>query len=508
MKITEPLRKYLREKFGLLNASDDQIKAEVAKRLGSGELSTEKLFELQRDTPADPLVLLDQRIDARLDAKLAPVLTGIGTLTETVKAFAQPKPPPALEPLKPGDPNKSPDPMEVLMEAAKGHDGGHGYSRRELGYETKSFPITDKEGKPRLLPNTGEPAMHLSELQRAKAGVYLRHMALRKGIGRPFNLEERKLYDSLFDDDWCGDVAGEYHKVIPGREVKALLSDSTSGGDYLNPFWFDAAVIVQPLLNGQLFPIVDLQNLPRGDEVRTASVATPSTSWDVGEGTAMTPFNTANLIAQIAANVQTITCAVEVGLDHMADTPVEIGDILMTQIGEAMRKELDRVIAIGSTATEPSGITSASGTVAINNAAGPGAPWTLGTLESLFFGVDKALREKAYSPFFLSNDQTYARVRGMPVGASDSRRLFGESYADYRVMGIPWKVVPAMTNPQCVFGMGSRYRMWKRAGVAARWESGGQTLALKHTCMLILRGRYAGKVVDGNGFSVMTNGPA
>ena len=53
-----------------------------------------------------------------------------------------------------------------------------------------------------------------------------------------------------------------------------------------------------------------------------------------------------------------------------------------------------------------------------------------------------------------------------------------------------------------------RYRMWRRQGAESRWVTEGQTLALKNTAMLIVRGRFGGRLVDSNALVTMRDLPA
>jgi hypothetical protein len=46
-----------------------------------------------------------------------------------------------------------------------------------------------------------------------------------------------------------------------------------------------------------------------------------------------------------------------------------------------------------------------------------------------------------------------------------------------------------------------KYRLYQRAGYEIVRESGGRTLTLANTSLIGLRGRFGGRVVDGNAFA-------
>lgn len=359
-------------------------------------------------------------------------------------------------------------------------------------------PVQDEHGKQVELP---------SELDNARAGALLKFIAARSGLNVSLSEHEKELVDQCFaEEKWCGSINGEFKTGVPGATVKALLSDATSGGTELVPEFFDAGVVTFPLLHSELLPKIDLRDVPRGNSVETASVSTPTATWGVPEGTAMTPFDTSGIVAGIDTTLHPVTCAVELGRDLLADTPVDLGRILTELVGQRLMYELDRVIAEGNGTSEPEGIFTASGLSDIGNpAGGAGAAPQVNDYEALLFAVGKQYRNPAGRCCFIANDTTYSRCVGIPVGSADARRVFGMLHSHYRILEHDFIVNNNLSNNQCAFGAMSRYRLYRRQGLSIRFETGGRELGLKNLALMIARGRYGGRVVDANAFSFSDN---
>ena len=56
-------------------------------------------------------------------------------------------------------------------------------------------------------------------------------------------------------------------------------------------------------------------------------------------------------------------------------------------------------------------------------------------------------------------------------------------------------------NNVAAFGCLAKYRMYRRLGMSIQFETGGKTLALSNTALLIMRARFGGRVVDANAFA-------
>lgn len=400
---------------------------------------------------------------------------------------------------------------QVTPDMLFGHDGDGHHNGHKRGLSTqKSVGRHVKTGLP-MRDERGREAMSQSEHEAAKAGAFLKHLAARGGSGISLTRDDRELLDECFNDQWCGKYQSHYLAGLPGANVKTLLNDSVSGGAEVVPEWFDDSIITTPLLTGELFPFVDLRGVPRSNSVEAASVGNPSVEWGTPEGTEMTLFNTSSLIAEINTSIHAVTCAIEVGRDFLADAAADVGRTLTGNIGQKLSAELDRVTAGGNGTSEPQGITVASGIGTVPSDNGAGGPPTLDDYEALMFAIGKQYRSKAMRPAFISNDVSYRRSRGIAIDtatpSTDQRPVFGlEAVNSYMTLDWPHRIQGDISNAIAVFGALARYRMYRRQGFEVRWEFGGKELARRNTALLIVRGRFGGRVIDPSAFAKWTDG--
>ncbi|HQU46091.1 MAG TPA: hypothetical protein PK867_24975, partial [Pirellulales bacterium] len=107
-----------------------------------------------------------------------------------------------------------------------------------------------KTGKP-VRDQKGAEVQTASERTIARIGAFLKWRASREGLNNvQLNEHEQAMVREMFDEKevWAGDFGGTYRDDWSGTQVKALLSDTTSGGVYVNPLWYDQAIITYPLL--------------------------------------------------------------------------------------------------------------------------------------------------------------------------------------------------------------------------------------------------------------------
>jgi HK97 family phage major capsid protein len=377
----------------------------------------------------------------------------------------------------------------------------------------KTVGVHAKTGQPVVNPFTGAPAELPSKREYAVAGAYFRWLARRCGVPcRPLEgYEKSLLLESASNEPWAGCLSGDisddrsYEKGVHPDRVKTLLSDSTSGGVALNPLWFDTAIITFPLLSGELFPFVDVVEMPRGSLVNTASIQNVQVTWGQADATSIPLYNTAGLVALINPTVQNMMVAVEVGRDLLSDAAVDVGQYLVQIIGERFSSELDRVIASGDGVTQPQGIFNSSNATIVNSDYGTFGPLTIGDVEGLVFSSPKQYRNPQWQPSFVMSDVTYRRARAIPIGPGDERRLFGLNHQEYKLLEYPVRVSQYAANNQVAFMPLKKFRLWRRMGVEVRWTIEGQTLGLKNTAILFARARYAGRVVDATGLSLMSD---
>jgi HK97 family phage major capsid protein len=365
---------------------------------------------------------------------------------------------------------------------------------------TKSVAAHVKTGQA-VADETGQPCMTVSELEFAKGGAFLKHIAKKSGVAVRFTDHEKDLLEDCFTDQWVGLFDGEWRKDISGLECKTLLSDSTSGGINANPAWFDSSLITYPLLSGELFPLVDLKEVPRGASVEGASIDNPTSTWGTESGTAISLFNTDDMMDDVNTSIHTLSVAVEVGRDFLSDAAGDVGTAIMTQIGEEFKKELDKVIAIGNGASQPEGVFTASGIGSVTT----GGTWGINDVEALLFGIGKQYRTSNRCAF-LSNDTSYARVQAVPTGiASDNTRIFGNNHEGYEVLKRSWRIQNDIANTKAGFGDFGRYRMYRRLGYQIEVVTTGATLARSNKVLYLARARYGGRVVDPSAFTAATD---
>ncbi len=383
-------------------------------------------------------------------------------------------------------------PSKLFASAAKGSSKRYS-PERPLAKHAKT-------GKP--VSYGGKAVKDLSELQLAKMGAFARFMILRTGAPlRPLDDHERGLVSELLETDtFHSGLADqeENFKLVSGQRVKALLNDSTSGGVYSTPYWFDEAFITYPLLHSELFPAVDVRDMPLSNRIESFSVNNVAVGWGTSEGTAITPFSTTGLVTEITASVFPCQVAVECGRDWLNDSPVQVGQALVEIVGQRLLAELDKMIAIGDGVTQPQGLTNATGFTAINSDNGVFGPPTVSDAEGLIFGVPLQYRRHTeWNPSYVMNDTTFRRFRAIPVGPADERRVFGMDEQTYKLLDYPVRISADMPNAKVAFAALKKFRLWRRAGFEIRWADLGQTLMLKNTALLVVRGRFAGKLLDG-----------
>jgi len=306
----------------------------------------------------------------------------------------------------------------------------------------------------------------------------------------------------------------EMRTVLNDVSAKAVLDDATSGGSYSVPQELDEAAILVPLLYGELFPLVDLQQAKTSqvDAFTLAQVPILSGHGSSNvEGTALSLTSTASLIGNFDTSIFAATAGVEWGRDWESDSVMDFGRALAENIGESFKEWLDNQIANGDGTTEPEGIFTASGLLSVASANGTSGPYTIGDMEDLAWKVSKAYRNSkgGNRNAFVSSDTGYKRVRAVPITTSDDRRLFsqdGSNIQQYVALGYPFKIQDDISNGRVAFGNFAWYTMYRRLGMRFEMVTGGQTLALKNTQLLVMRARYGGRVRRAGAFAKMTDG--
>jgi HK97 family phage major capsid protein len=368
----------------------------------------------------------------------------------------------------------------------------------DVGKHVKSgLPMRDEFGEPVMLPSKRT----LSEI-----GVYFKKLAGWSGINAPLDADETTFWhDHMLSGNtrWVS-PDGEEQKEYSGSKVKAILDENTSGGAYLNPDAFDSALVMYPLLHSEIFPYIDLKPLDRGSTVTTQTLGSVTITHGQAEGSALSLFNSDDLINQLSTDIETQMFAIEIGRDALADSAINLGQAIVEVIGQKLAAELDRVVMSGNGSTEPTGILTASGLTTVDAANPTTGPLTVGDFELLMASVSKPYR-KTGETAYISNDAMYFKARGVATGPDDARRVFGMDHSSYRLLETAYRIDNNMSAGTIVYGNLKKYRMFRRQGAEIRMIDQGQTLALKNTVLITMRSRHGGRPVDVNAFAKMTN---
>lgn len=569
MKLTEALRKYLREQCGVAaGATDDDYRKAVTAAIMEGKLTPAKLAELTEVKSeaeervggmiADATKHLATKDDvakavAGLDWKsIIQAATGAGVTTPPV-----PTPPDQKDVKTPAGGDEQTVPLSAVkgmidsaIAAVSGGDGGIAKNPQSLitrghggqgGLEAHSVRVkkaidrwdgTKSVATYRDRPNMGElkgqPIQHLdrtlhtpSQADKAVIGAFAKFL-VGCDIGQPFfrmSEHEKDLVEYAVKElPWVGFVGGEgdgpRDLLIDGRkltelEQKALLNDGTSGGVNAVPVIYDDQAVMAPIQTGELFPLVNTTSLARGRIVRAFSIGEPTISSGVPEGTPIPLFDTTGFISSLDTTIYPCVGAVEIGLDFEEDSPANFGQIMIDQYGMVHLRWLDDQIALGDGTTEPLGIFNTGTLTVVQSVNGPGGPNTLSDLEALIFGVDRKYRRAAGGRMvFIMNDQTYRRFRTIATATGWNTRLFGENYENYSVLGYPVKIIPDVPNNKIAFVNLAFYRMYRRQGLQVKSTTEGRELTLKNLRLIVVRALWGGRLLQGGAGSIMVDAAA
>lgn len=497
-KITPALKAFLATHGLAADASDEDVKAVTTRLLVTNVLSDAKYAELTAEpeaAEADDLgKLLTKAIDmmgrngqqqsAAERQALPDISKALAMGGEAVEVNGQPR-------------------------VKRAHEQ-YAHSRSELRYPSETARGVKHPFAGQLVGEGEGPTKRIieqpSRRDAAISGAYVKwSLAGCKGLPAKLMMTDHDkdlIHYALTEMEWGGETNLEGDKgVLNGIKLqphhqKALIDDATSGGLEAAPIVFDDMLITTPLLYGEFFPSVNVVPIARGRRIEGVSIGNVTMSSGGADNTNITLFTTTSFIAAFDTNIYVCDGAIEIGLDFLSDSPIDIVGEINRQYGIRQLAWLDEQICIGDGTTEPEGITVASGTTSV--AGGSAAP-TVGVYESFFFGVTKKYKQgyPADRIMFGANETTYQRARAIAVGASDARRIFGMTHGDYMLMGHKYGISEAMANTQAFFANMARYRMYRRMGITIRSTTEGQTLVRKNLLMISARGRWGGQLEDG-----------
>lgn len=562
MNLTKALRSYASTKgWCPADADDAAFKSAISANLASGELTPAKFAELSADAPTGVKTMIERTV---ADA-LAPFAAMLAKMTGAPDPkAAEVEAAKALELKKQADAKAEWDlavqksVAETLAKAGIAYQtgatpasvfGGHGRSaflsggspdatkalarfdnsRTGLSYRpdnTKNFGLFGQAVKS---PGTDRQLNAKTAHDKAVCGAYFKWAV---GVNHPnqpvgqlkmTDLDWQIMREVLHEHAWSGTTGlnkdgldneglgrgfGVENQRLDERTVKALLDDSTSGGITMVPQVFDDAIIQTPLLMGELFPFITVENLAMGRRIEAPTMARVTLTSGIAESTNIPLFDTTGFVGALDTQIYNVVGAIEIGADFQEDTPIEnIGGKVVENYGEAARQYLDNVIAVGDGSTQPLGIFNTSGVVSVGAANPAAGPVTMGDLEGLMFGVNKAFRTSrgGTSNMYVGTETTYRRVRGIPVGSAYNARVMGVDYGDYSALGVPFKIAINGVNNQTAYCNMAWYKMYRRLGgqLYIVQPGNGYTTTQRHVTLIAWRGRYGGRLQLGGACSVM-----
>lgn len=518
-------------------SSDDDFRKAVGMALATGGLTMEKYVELAKDDDADDASEFGKQLKALGE--------GIGQLT---KMLAE-KPAEKKEETKVETEVKEDKPKQTKevdwhklikrmmnVDPPTDEDGSIRVKGAWESYSTtksaKIYPELNEKGKPHPLAGKpvmdamdggGRPLEDASELDKAVAGAYAkflcataqRHGSKTFGFQALPQHDKELLYHAMELMNWGGasdggDTTDIKNRRLSPREQKAIIDDSTSGGLEAAPIVFDDMVIQAPLLNGELFPLVNKVNIDRGRRIEGVATGKVTGSWGGVDDTSITLFTTTSYVTAFDTTIFRWEGAIRIGLDFLSDTPIDFGQHVTAQYGERLLEDLDDVIAAGNGTTQPEGVINKSGTTTV----AWGGATSIGNYESLRFGVHKREHKSAAATaVFCGTETSYQRMMALPVGASDARRLFGsvfpgQGYDGYSLMQRPYKINESLTNAQIFYTILNKYRMYVRRGLTMRTSQEGDTLIRNNEMLLVAMARYGGQLERGAVAAKTTTAPA
>ena len=521
-KLTKALKDFAVATLGVLaTATDAEFRKSVAMSLAGmgahkGKITVKQLKELTKGDPATPppapkkkaAPVLDQKaldaaikagVDAALKASGVVKATAVGITPEQLFAKSSPH---AIRVTAAADQYSS-----VATKAFYPAEIGKGESVRKHAFA----------GRP--VEHNFQQMEHPSDRAKAVSGAYYKwcisKSAMPHEIPRHLKMTDHDMdlvNYAAREMAWTGIVKGrsEDFKIdrskLTEMQYKSILDDTISGGIEAAPVVFDDALILFPLLYGELFPFVNVVNISQGRRVKGASMQNPTMTSGVAEGTAIEPFSTAAFIGAFDTSIFPSVGSVLLGLDFEEDTPVGFGARIVQQWGMVVQQQLDMFIAVGDGVTQPLGLFNTVGAQVVNSENGPGGRLTINDAEALMFGLQKQYRNEAGALIaYVGNDVGYRRFRKIPVGPGDERRVQGMDYAGYKIIDQDYKVQNDITNGQFAYVNLKRYRMYRRLGMTVRVVTEGLQLATTNQRAIVVRMRFGGQMETGNAVALMTD---
>ena len=251
------------------------------------------------------------------------------------------------------------------------------------------------------------------------------------------------------------------------------------------PLVFDDAAIMTPVLENQLFPLVStLAPSARSTHHRGRVVESHD---GLGAGGRWLAEHHLAGHDELRDRNWTRTFCHATGRSRSAWTswktrPSTLPAPVLKQYGLKLGEQLDYAIANGDGATQPLGVFTATNTTGISSVcvSCPVYRGRLGSLESRDSVASSRCATVDWLAW-LSTSTTYWRVRAIPQGERDARRLFGVDRRPYMVMNKPWRVQNSIPDGYLAVPTWRITACGVRGGFTVRVETAAKTLSLKRT---------------------------
>jgi len=561
------VREFLVKEFGLAEDADEATaKSMLREKLASGDLSDEKYLQLiqTKDQSADKANELAEKIADKVGSQIKGSLDGISggftdlskglnDLVGTLKEQKQPEAPKAPEVPK-AEEKSWEDQEKALIEKMRKEFGPKQEEKKDTDTLMKmAFEDSKDERAIRVKAHverwndTRTALVHKSDNSK-RMGVFQRPMTVNgmevdelnersknmtavwlKFQVQPENLKEweqeviqyilhkeafvvpgeeraRNLTESERQSVW------NHNKTFyDGRGTKAVIDDSTSGGENAIPEFFDYNLIVTPTLAQEnLMSYCDVVMVPRGVAAQNFTMGRPTFAAATAEGTGneVSLFSTTGFVANHDTNFFRAAGFIELGLNFMEDASPRMLPEIQNQYMETSQLWFNEQITNGDGTTEPQGIKNDTGTADITPANPTTGAATIGDYINLYFGVNKAYRQKGglQNACYIMTDQTYKRARSIATGVTgDSRLVFGQSIGDYMLFGQPVLIEEnGMSNNDVIFAQMKGYRLYLRQGLRFIRETTGKSLVTANS-MLIGADVRAGGQLSLPGFAAVSD---
>lgn len=405
------------------------------------------------------------------------------------------------------------------------------------------------------------PILNPSQYEYAKMGALFKAMILRdhpssaievlkKQYGTDFRMTEQDdmlVKSALHEDQWVGPGAekgemirtprmlkdaernvftksglwggyktiGEVNRDIDsgamtrsGMMTKApILNDSTSGGQQAVPQYFDFEAIRTPLLYGELVPFVEITPTDRGGAAHSYSIGTP-TFVTTASGSSITAFDATSFVTTFDVTFFPASCGILWGRDFEMDAAPNFGQMVVAQLGDQFKYQMDNWIAIGDGTTQPQGLKNASSTITVTATGSSHATMVYTDALNLVTGVTKPFR-KAFggeNSMFISTDKMYKKFMSLATGVTgDTRPIFGMHFKDYQLGDFHFAVQNDIADGTVFFANLRAYRLYRRLGLYFELITTGQTLTLANEKLLFARARFGGKLTLGGYCAIVTS---